>query len=69
MAHAWDGATMAAVRAERGLTQVELAERANLTQSLVSDYERGQRKPSVDTLVRIARALEVSADRLLGIDT
>jgi transcriptional regulator with XRE-family HTH domain len=54
-------------RKERGLTQVELAERVGLLQGLVSDYEHDKLRPYADLIARFAVALEVSADELLGI--
>jgi transcriptional regulator with XRE-family HTH domain len=44
----------ARVRAE--LTQVELAARAGLTQSVISTYENGRREPSLVVLQRLLRA-------------
>ena len=46
------------VRARRasGLTQIELAARAGLRQSVISDYERGRREPSLSTLRHIIEA-------------
>ncbi|QTX05619.1 XRE family transcriptional regulator [Agromyces archimandritae] len=38
------------------LTQVQLAERAGITQSVVSAYERGRRDPSLDTLQKLVAA-------------
>ena len=38
-------------REKAGLTQGEFAERAGVTQSVVSAYERGRREPSYRTLV------------------
>ena len=48
------------LREERGWTQRELAERAGMPQSAVARYEKAGRTPSVTTLWRLARALNVS---------
>ena len=53
------------LRKERGWTQVELAERVGLSQTLISDYERGRLRLNADIVVRLANALEVTADELL----
>ena len=45
-------------RAERGLSQRELAELTGTTQSAIARLERGGRPPRIDTLQRIAEALE-----------
>ena len=49
----------------RGLSQSELAARAGMEQSWISQFEIGARKPSFDTFRLLADALEVSADYLL----
>ena len=45
-------------RAERGLSQRELAELTGTTQSAIARLEAGGRPPRIDTLLRIAGALE-----------
>jgi DNA-binding Xre family transcriptional regulator len=49
---------VAARRAERGLSQRELAELTGTTQSAIARLEAGGRPPRIDTLLRIANALE-----------
>lgn len=49
-----------------GLTQEDVAERAGISFEFYARIERGGTLPSVPTLVRIADALAVSADVLLG---
>jgi transcriptional regulator with XRE-family HTH domain len=53
-------------RALRGLSQTELAAKAGLPPSSVSHFESGARKPSFDNLKRLAAALDVTTDYLLG---
>jgi transcriptional regulator with XRE-family HTH domain len=53
-------------RDKRDISQQELARRAGLPASSISHFEGGGRKPSVDNLRRLANALDVSADFLLG---
>jgi predicted transcriptional regulator len=45
-------------RAERGLSQRELAELTGTTQSAIARLEAGGRPPRIDTLLRIANALD-----------
>jgi predicted transcriptional regulator len=45
-------------RAELGLSQRELAALCGTTQSAIARLERGGRPPRIDTLLRIAEALE-----------
>lgn len=52
-------------RNERKMSQAELAEKANLSLSHISDIEKGKKQPKVLTLVHIAEALGVSTDSLL----
>lgn len=50
---------LAAIRKWRGLSQAELAEKAQLRQGTVSDLETGRRKGAAPTLERIASTLDV----------
>ena len=61
------GRRIAALRKERGYTQTELADQVGAVQVVVSNYERGKLRPHPDMLVRLAKALRVSADELLGV--
>jgi len=60
------GQRLKRLRKERGLTQVEIAERLGLTQSLLSKYERDEFRLNADLIVRLGQLLGVSADELLG---
>ncbi|MDJ0766853.1 MAG: helix-turn-helix transcriptional regulator [Myxococcota bacterium] len=53
------------IRTERGLSQADLAERSGLKVNDISRYERGAVSPNLENFVKIANALEVSADTLL----
>ena len=44
-------------RKRAGLSQVYLASRANVTQSVISAYESGQRQPSLPALARLIDAV------------
>jgi transcriptional regulator with XRE-family HTH domain len=61
------GARLARLRKERGFTQVELAEKVGMIQALISDYELDKLRPYADVAARLASALEVTADQLLGV--
>ena len=61
------GDRLARIRRDRGLSQADLAERLDVTQANVSDYERGRYVPNADTIVHLAQILRVSADQLLGL--
>ena len=57
------------VRVALGLSQSELLRRLELEDSIsykkISDYERGEREPSLIILLRYARAANVSTDILI----
>jgi transcriptional regulator with XRE-family HTH domain len=59
------GQRLARLRKERGWTQVELAERLGIIQSLISDYERDRLRMNPAMVVRFAAALEITTDELL----
>jgi len=60
------GERLKEMRKKRGLRQNELAERANLQPTAISHFENGARLPSFDNLRRLADALEVTVDYLMG---
>jgi len=62
------GARLARIRKDRGFTQAELAEKAGMIQAVVSDYELGKLRPYGDIVARLAGALEVSTDEILGLE-
>ncbi|MDR1315062.1 MAG: helix-turn-helix transcriptional regulator [Deltaproteobacteria bacterium] len=55
-------------RQELGLTQRSLAKRIGRGPTTISSYESGYREPSLDTIIRLAKALNCSVDWLLGVD-
>ena len=59
------GENIKSLRKKAKLTQVELAEKANMSRSYLADVERNRYNPSVDTLKSIATALNVSVSTLM----
>ncbi len=53
-------------RIEKQLNQKEVAKKLNITQQTYSDYETGRTNPDIDSLIKIANILGVTADYLLG---
>ena len=47
------------LRSQRSLTQIELAEKANISIPFLSNIERSNKWPYPETLVKIAKALDV----------
>ena len=62
------GIRVAKLRAAKGLSQAQLAERIGITKSMVSAYENSIRMPSYPVLIKIARVFNVSVDYLLGME-
>lgn len=52
------------LRKEHGLTQEELSEAVNISPSFVGSIETGKKVPSLFTLLKIARKLKVSMQKL-----
>lgn len=57
------------LRKQKKMTQMELAEQAEISLSFLGHIERGTRKLSVETLFAICRALDCSADMLMDTGT
>jgi transcriptional regulator with XRE-family HTH domain len=47
-----------------GISQEELAHRAGLHRTYVSDLERGARNPSIESIAKLASALQISVAKL-----
>lgn len=62
------GNRLKSLRTMRRLTQKQIADQAGVAISAISAYESGNRYPSYDVLISLARIFHVSTDYLLGID-
>ncbi len=58
---------LAALRKARGITQVELSQRLDVSQALVSKYENGEVLLHAELLAQLSSILKVSVDELLGL--
>ena len=58
--------TLLKFRKNKGLSQEQLAELADLHRTYVSGLERAQRNPTLTTLARIAQALSVKTSELVA---
>lgn len=56
-----------ALRAKMSMTQKEFSEKIGFTQATLSAYENGQKKPSLDIIMEIAKQCHVSIDWLCGL--
>ena len=59
------GLNLLRIRQARRLSQESLAEQAGMHRTQISLFETGQRQPLLDTLMRLAGALEVPLSMLL----
>lgn len=56
------------LRENNNMTQQELADKINGAKSTIAMYEKGDRKPSLDVLIKLSRIFDVSIDYLMGKD-
>jgi transcriptional regulator with XRE-family HTH domain len=54
------------IRIDRGVSQSFLAEKAGISNNTLSRIELDKVQPSIDTLIKIADALNVTLDKLVG---
>ena len=57
--------TLKTLRVRRGLTQVELADKAGLSRGYLVRLEQGKQDPTLGVLRRLAKALKVPLTRLV----
>jgi len=60
------GETLRRIRIDRGWTQEDLAEAAQLTSTYVGQMERGNKVPSLTVVLKLARGLGVAPAELLA---
>ncbi len=54
------------LREEKGLTQAELAGQVNVAQSMIAQYEKGLKVPTIVTGVALARKLGTTCEALVS---
>lgn len=54
------------LRKRNNLSQKDVAERLNVSPSIISSYETGERTPSIDNLLALSYLYRCSTDYLLG---
>jgi len=60
------GRKIVALRRERGIAQIDLANAIGLAQSTLSHYEMGEREIRTYTLLKLAEFFDVSVEYLVG---
>ena len=64
-AHAALGRAILRARRRQRISQEELAARAGMDRTYVGGIERGEENPSLEKILRLARALEMKASQLV----
>ncbi|WP_082631916.1 helix-turn-helix domain-containing protein [Cytobacillus praedii] len=59
------GERFKSLRIKNNLKQIEFAQRVGISQSTLSEIEKGKSKPSVDTVVSTSNSFNVTTDWLL----
>ncbi|MDR2900507.1 MAG: XRE family transcriptional regulator [Treponema sp.] len=62
----WFGEKIRAVRERKGFTLKDVAEKAGVSESLVSQVERNRVSPAIDTLLSLADVLDVDLEYLFS---
>jgi transcriptional regulator with XRE-family HTH domain len=60
------GAAIRELRHDRGLSQEDLSLRSGVHRNYIGGLERAERRPSVLTIVRLAKALEIQTSELIA---
>lgn len=60
------GENIKRLRAEKGISQRELARRIDMSGQMISKIEKAETSPSIETLSKIANTLDVSINDLIG---
>lgn len=63
------GDKISQLRKEKGLSREELGKAVGTSAAIIGRYERNDMKPSIEIATKIAQALEVSLDYLVGNST
>lgn len=59
------GMIISSLRKEKGMTQLELAEKMRVTDKAVSKWERDLSFPNINSIPKLAEIFEVSVDDLM----
>lgn len=61
------GRMISSLRKERGMTQLELAEKMGVTDKAVSKWERELSYPDINSIPKLAEIFEISVDELMQV--
>ena len=63
------GMMISLLRKEKGMTQLELAEKMGVTDKAVSKWERDLSFPDINSIPKLAEIFEISVDELMQVKT
>ena len=63
------GMMISSLRKEKGMTQLELAEKMRVTDKAVSKWERDLSVPDINSMPKLAEIFEVSVEDLMQVKT
>ena len=63
------GMMISTLRKEKGMTQLELAEKMGVTDKAVSKWERDLSFPDINSIPKLAEIFEISVDELMQVKT
>ena len=61
------GARLVNARQRRDMNAIQLSKRAKIDATQISNFERDRREPSANNIRKLAQALDITADYLLGL--
>lgn len=56
------------IRRQRGISQMELAKRANISHGYISELENNLKSPTIDIVCKLAKSLDCSIQDLVECD-
>lgn len=60
------GSKISSLRKEKGWSQGDLAQRIEASREIIGKYERNENLPSIEMVVKMARAFDITVDFLIG---
>jgi transcriptional regulator with XRE-family HTH domain len=60
------GDTIMQLRKQHNLSQSQLAEKINVSRTIIGNYERNTNMPSIEVIVKMAKTFNVTVDYMIG---
>ena len=55
------------LRVEKALTQKQLGQKINYSQTIIGEWESGKKQPAAEAIISLAKFFNVTSDYLLGL--